>query len=51
MTMEYNGIPIECDVDKPPYSTRWAEYPEDYLLSSRDIVKEIDEDLAELLGV
>lgn len=51
MTMDYNGIPIECDVDKPPYSTRWAEYPEDYSLSGRDIVKEIDEDLEELLGV
>jgi hypothetical protein len=51
MTMEYNGIPIECDVDKPPYSTRWAEYPDDYLLNASDVVKEFDEDLNELLGV
>jgi DNA polymerase-1 len=51
MTMEYNGIPIECDADTAPYSTRWAEYPDDYLLSGKDIVKEIDEDLTELLGV
>lgn len=51
MTMDYNGIPIECDVDKPPYSTRWAEYPDDYLLNARDVVKEFDEDLSELLGM
>lgn len=51
MTMDYHGVPIECDVDKPPYSTRWAEYPEDYLLSAKDVVAEFDEDLNELLGV
>ena len=51
MTMDYHGVPIECDVDTPPYSTRWAEYPDDYLLSSRDVVKEYDDELTELLGV
>jgi DNA polymerase I len=51
MSMDWHGIPIECDVDKPPYSQRWAEYPDDYLLSANDIVNEFDEDLSELLGV
>ena len=51
MTMDWHGVPIECDVDKPPYSPRWAEYPEDYLLNARDVVAEFDEDLSELLGV
>ncbi len=51
MTMDFHGMPIECDVDKPPYSTRWAEYPDEYNLGATDVINEFDEDLNELLGV
>jgi DNA polymerase I len=50
MTMDFHGVPITCDVDKPPYSTRWADYPEEYNLTAQDVDKEIDDDLNELFG-
>jgi DNA polymerase-1 len=45
MTMDFNGIPIECDVDKPPYSPRWAEYPTEYLTAA-DLAS-LDEEILE----
>lgn len=51
MTSEFNGVPIECDVDQPPYSNRWSDYPEAYDLSSLDIASDLDDELPELLGV
>lgn len=51
MTMDFHGVPIECDVDQPPYSNRWADYPEAYDLNSLVVANELDDELPELLGV
>jgi DNA polymerase I len=45
MTMEWRGMPIECDVDEAPYSDRWTSYPDEFLTSA-DIVA-IDEEILE----
>jgi hypothetical protein len=34
MTLDFHGVPIECDVDKPPYSPRWTSYPDEYFTAT-----------------
>lgn len=45
MTMEWRGVPIECDVDEPPYSPRWTSYPDEYFTATD--IAQLDDEILE----
>lgn len=46
MTMEFNGIPITCEVDKPPFKRNWSDYPDEYF-TTIDVVNELTDEILE----